>query len=344
MTTTFCANCGVPLGTPFCSECGAPAPKPPTDLDATFVRSAPLVPASVEFPPPMNIPGLSDAASIAPEPTAVLPPQYGPPSVGTRASGRYRSRMWWVVGAAAAAIIGVTVAGFAVGGSSSTASPAAVFSTPPGASPSATSSGAPVASQEPGTRSALVPAWANQHIGRLVRAQMVLGASGTAVFASRGRNTCAVVGADVTCVATPLWHSRDAAALPAIDPACSSAQDGRWSVFTIGPDGAGTAVDCSSTPTALTLGTGTAPYNRVIGMGSTGILCYIDARRFANYDELQRYLDAMSPNEYERFRVAGRDYLTSEKFRQFSPDAFADRFIRDIEDHLRERGLAHLWR
>ena len=71
--------------------------------------------------------------------------------------------------------------------------------------------------------------------------------------------------------------------------------------------------------------------------------CYIDARRFASYDEMQRYLDALSPAEYDRFRAAGRDYIASEQFRQFSPDAFADRFIDDIEAHLRERGLAHLW-
>jgi len=72
--------------------------------------------------------------------------------------------------------------------------------------------------------------------------------------------------------------------------------------------------------------------------------CYIDARQFANYDEMQRYLDALSPADYERLRLAGREYLASAKFRQFSPDAFADRFIGDIQDHLRERGLAHLWR
>jgi hypothetical protein len=71
--------------------------------------------------------------------------------------------------------------------------------------------------------------------------------------------------------------------------------------------------------------------------------CYIDARRFASYDEMQRYLDALSPAEYDRLRTAGRDYIASEKFRQFSPDAFADRFIADIEAHLRERGLGHLW-
>lgn len=72
--------------------------------------------------------------------------------------------------------------------------------------------------------------------------------------------------------------------------------------------------------------------------------CYIDARRFTNYDEMQRYLDSLTDSDYERYRVAGREYLSSAKFRQFSPDGFADRFIGDIEDHIRERGLAHLWR
>ena len=71
--------------------------------------------------------------------------------------------------------------------------------------------------------------------------------------------------------------------------------------------------------------------------------CYIDARRFADYDEMQRYLDSMSETEYEAFRTAGREYLSSAQFRQFSPDAFADRFIADIEEHVRERGLAHRW-
>jgi alpha(1,3/1,4) fucosyltransferase len=71
--------------------------------------------------------------------------------------------------------------------------------------------------------------------------------------------------------------------------------------------------------------------------------CYIDARRFASYDEMERYVDSLSEHDLQRLRDAGRDYLASTKFRQFSPDAFADRFIGDIEAHLRERGLAHLW-
>ena len=72
--------------------------------------------------------------------------------------------------------------------------------------------------------------------------------------------------------------------------------------------------------------------------------CYIDARRFANYGEMQRYLDGLTEVEYEGMRVAGRDYLASAQFREFSPDGFADRFIGDIEAHVQERGLAHLWR
>jgi glycosyltransferase involved in cell wall biosynthesis len=71
--------------------------------------------------------------------------------------------------------------------------------------------------------------------------------------------------------------------------------------------------------------------------------CYIDFRRFGSYDELERYLSSMSDTELARYRTAARDYLSSAQFRQFSPDAFADRFIGDIQQHLGERGLAHLW-
>jgi len=71
--------------------------------------------------------------------------------------------------------------------------------------------------------------------------------------------------------------------------------------------------------------------------------CYIDFRRFGSYESLDRYLASLTDAEYEGYRVAARDYLTSARFRRFSPDAFSDRFIGDIEAHLRERGLAHLW-
>ena len=71
--------------------------------------------------------------------------------------------------------------------------------------------------------------------------------------------------------------------------------------------------------------------------------CFIDFRQFGSYAELDRYLASVGDAELARYREAGRDYLASAQFTQFSPDAFADRFIRDIEAHLNERGLAHLW-
>jgi len=71
--------------------------------------------------------------------------------------------------------------------------------------------------------------------------------------------------------------------------------------------------------------------------------CFVDFRKFGSYAELERYLASVSDADLARYRAAGRDYLASAQFAQFSPDAFADRFIRDIEEHLHERGFAHLW-
>ena len=287
MTTTFCTNCGAPLDTPFCSECGTPAPKVSAQaIDATVVRSAPLVPAWVEFPPPPMV--IADTDSFPrvgePEPTVGLRPLYAPtaPAVVAPSPVTHR-RTWLALGAVAALIAGAVTAFLALhGGSSDRASgPASPVSV---ASAAATLSLPPVSASsapDPGTRSALVPAWANKNVGRLVAPQMVLGASGTAVFASQGHNTCAVVEAEVTCVATPLWHKDDAAALPPTDPTCSTSADGQWAVFTLGTTGMGTVASCTSTPAALSLGTGIAPHNKVIGMGSTGILCYIDVRKGA---------------------------------------------------------------
>lgn len=263
MTTTFCTTCGSPLDTPFCSECGAPRPTLSQDIDATLVRATP--------------------PAIAPEPTMALPPLYAPPPAVGTSQKPDRTKMWWATGAAAALVIGAVSVALAAGGSSSHSAAAAgpTSLVTPSAAPSSTATLLVPTSSilEPGTRSALVPSWANERIGRLVRAEKVLGATGTAVFASPGRNICAVLGSEVSCVATPLWHKDDPGALPPIDPNCSAAPEGRWSVFTIGSTGSASAVGCSTTPTALTLGSGTAPYNRVIGMGATGVLCYIDARR-----------------------------------------------------------------
>jgi alpha(1,3/1,4) fucosyltransferase len=68
--------------------------------------------------------------------------------------------------------------------------------------------------------------------------------------------------------------------------------------------------------------------------------CFIDVRQFAGYDDLSRYVDALSPDDLLRYRVAARDYLASEAFRPFSADAFADRFLADVHAQLDEHGFA----
>lgn len=72
--------------------------------------------------------------------------------------------------------------------------------------------------------------------------------------------------------------------------------------------------------------------------------CFIDRRAFASYAELDRFLRALGPSERERYREAARDFLASDAFRPFSAESFADRFVDDIRDHLRDRNLGHLWR
>ena len=71
--------------------------------------------------------------------------------------------------------------------------------------------------------------------------------------------------------------------------------------------------------------------------------CYIDFREFSSYDDLRKFLDGLGEADRERYREAGRAYLGSAAFRPYSADAFADRFLGDVETHLRERGLSVPW-
>ena len=60
--------------------------------------------------------------------------------------------------------------------------------------------------------------------------------------------------------------------------------------------------------------------------------CYIDMRRFSGYEELREHLHALSDDEIEGYRAAGRRFVTSEAFRPFGKDAFADEFVRILEE------------
>jgi hypothetical protein len=52
--------------------------------------------------------------------------------------------------------------------------------------------------------------------------------------------------------------------------------------------------------------------------------CFVDMRRFRDYDELRTYLVSLGPSEIAGFREAAREYLQSERFRPFTKEAFAE--------------------
>lgn len=60
--------------------------------------------------------------------------------------------------------------------------------------------------------------------------------------------------------------------------------------------------------------------------------CYIDMRRFGSYAELEAYLRGLTPREICAYREAGRAFLASPQFYPFSKAAFADLFVRMIEE------------
>ena len=52
--------------------------------------------------------------------------------------------------------------------------------------------------------------------------------------------------------------------------------------------------------------------------------CFIDMRRFCDFDDLRAYLHAMPPAEERRLRSCARDYVASARFDPFRRAAFAD--------------------
>lgn len=60
--------------------------------------------------------------------------------------------------------------------------------------------------------------------------------------------------------------------------------------------------------------------------------CFVDMRRFASYDELRDFLRSLSPAEIEAYREAGRDYFSSDEFRPFTKEAFAEIFAGIVRE------------
>ncbi len=60
--------------------------------------------------------------------------------------------------------------------------------------------------------------------------------------------------------------------------------------------------------------------------------CFVDMRRFGNYEELRKRLKAMSPGEIQEYRASIREYMGSPLFRQFTKEAFTERLGRIVEE------------
>jgi len=57
---------------------------------------------------------------------------------------------------------------------------------------------------------------------------------------------------------------------------------------------------------------------------------FVDKRNFRDYEELYRYLDGMSANEYEGYLAAIESFVMSDAIRPFSAEGFSDTIIRHI--------------
>jgi alpha(1,3/1,4) fucosyltransferase len=62
--------------------------------------------------------------------------------------------------------------------------------------------------------------------------------------------------------------------------------------------------------------------------------CFIDMRQFSGYPQLRSYLKSMSKQEIQQYRDYGREYMTSEQFRPFTPEYFTERLKRLVEEDI----------
>lgn len=59
--------------------------------------------------------------------------------------------------------------------------------------------------------------------------------------------------------------------------------------------------------------------------------CYVDVRDFKGYEELRTFLKSLSDSEIETYRKNIINFLASEKFRPFSKEYFAERFVEAVK-------------
>jgi hypothetical protein len=67
--------------------------------------------------------------------------------------------------------------------------------------------------------------------------------------------------------------------------------------------------------------------------------CFIDMRNFKDYAGLYNYLKSLSDKDIDSFREAGREFLSSEKFRLFSKERFVDQLEKDLFEVLKAHDI-----
>jgi len=60
--------------------------------------------------------------------------------------------------------------------------------------------------------------------------------------------------------------------------------------------------------------------------------CFIDMRRFGSYGDVAAFLRALGQKDIHAYREHARQYLTSEAFRPFRKENFAEHFVRAVQE------------
>ena len=58
--------------------------------------------------------------------------------------------------------------------------------------------------------------------------------------------------------------------------------------------------------------------------------CFIDMRKFKNYEELRLFLKSLTPEQIERYKEAGHRFLESEAYKPFTKEQFAKTFVEAV--------------
>lgn len=63
--------------------------------------------------------------------------------------------------------------------------------------------------------------------------------------------------------------------------------------------------------------------------------CFIESRKYSDYEELYQYLRTMKPEEFYGYQNAARDFLRSPAFTRFSSPSFANAVVQKISQDFR---------